>query len=191
MKYADGEPVQGEFSYINGVGMLLCLVGNTCPDTACAVNYCAWYMFCPYHSHEVALSRIGRYLKATRGKGLIFNPPKKRRINSYPDTDFTRLYSHEKVTNPVCARSRTGFVISVVNCPFLWTSKLQTETTESTTEAEIIAIVYSCLELFPIMDIIQELGNAVRFDMKDLTVMHVSIHKDKNTGALVLTEKIP
>ena len=53
-------------------------------------------MFNPRHSHEVALKGIGRYLKATREKGLILNPCKELQIDDYPDADFAGLYGHEK-----------------------------------------------------------------------------------------------
>jgi hypothetical protein len=61
-KDPDGEGAHGGFSYSSIVGMLLHLSGHTRPDIAYAVNCCARYMFCPIHSHELALKRIGRYL---------------------------------------------------------------------------------------------------------------------------------
>ncbi len=63
VKDADGEVAHGGFSYSSVVGMLLYLSGHTHPDIAYAVNCCAKYMFGPKHSHELALKRIGRYLK--------------------------------------------------------------------------------------------------------------------------------
>ncbi len=55
VKDEDGEAANGGFSYASVVGMLLYLSGHTCPDITYAVNCCAWYMFAPRHSHEVAL----------------------------------------------------------------------------------------------------------------------------------------
>ena len=66
VKNTDGEAACGSFSYSSIVGMLLYLSGHTRLDIAYAVNCCARYMFCPKHSHETALKRICRYLKATR-----------------------------------------------------------------------------------------------------------------------------
>ena len=186
----EGEPFRGDFSYSSAIGMLLYLSGHTRPDIAYAVNCCARYMFNPRHSHEIALKRIGRYLKATRNKGLILDPCKELRIDSYPDADFAGLYGHEKSSDPVCAKSRTGFVINVANCPVLWASKLQTQTALSTMEAEINALAHCCKELFPIMDLVKELGAVVGLPTEDLTSMHVSIHED-NAGALVLAETLP
>ena len=186
----DGEPFSGDFSYASAVGMLLYLSGHTRPDIAYAVNYCARYMFAPRNIHEIAIKRIGRYLKATRDKGLILNPCEELRIDNYPDADFAGMYGHEVITDPSCVKSRTGFIITVANCPVLWMSKLQTETALSTMEAEIIALAQSCRELFPIIDLVISLGKAVGLPTEDLTTMHVSIHED-NAGALVLAETIP
>jgi hypothetical protein len=186
----DGEPPQGSFGYASVVGMLLYLSGHTRPDIAYAVNCCARYMFNPRLSHEKALKRIGRYLKATRDKGLVLKPSGTLKVEAYPDADFAGLYGHEKVTDPACAKSHTGFLISVSDCPMVWVSKLQTETALSTMEAEIIALAHCCRELFPVMDIVSEVGEVVGLDTKDLVSMHVSIHED-NAGALVLAETIP
>jgi len=147
-------------------------------------------MFSPRLSHEKALKRIGRYLKATREKGLILNPSEELSVDAYPDADFAGLYGHEKSTDPSCAKSRTGFLINVANCPVLWMSKLQTETALSTMEAEIIALAHCCRELFPIMDQVAELGAVVGLKTDKLTTMKVSIHED-NAGALVLAQTIP
>lgn len=186
----DGEGPQGSFSYASVVGMLLYLAGHTRPDIAYAVNCCARYMFNPRLSHENALKRIGRYLKATRDKGLILNPSGELKIDAYPDADFAGLYGHEKNNDPACAKSRTGFVITVADCPMVWVSKLQTETALSTMEAEIIALAHCCRELFPVMDIVKEMGDVLNLPTKDMSTMHVSIHED-NAGALVLAETIP
>jgi hypothetical protein len=186
----DGEPPQGSFSYSSVVGMLLYLSGHTRPDIAYAVNCCARYMFNPRLSHEKALKRIGRYLKATRDKGLILNPSGELRVDAYPDADFAGLYGHEKTTDPACAKSRTGFLLTVSNCPMVWVSKLQTETALSTMEAEIIALAHCCRQLFPVIDIVAEVGKAVGLETKDLVSMHVSIHED-NAGALILAQMIP
>ena len=99
------------------------------------------------------------------------------------------MYGHENSTDPSCVKSRTGFVITVANCPVLWQSKLQTETALSTMEAEVVALAHSCRELFPIMDMVSMLGEKVGLPVSDAT-MNVSIHED-NAGALVLAETLP
>lgn len=186
----DGEPCQGSYSYSSVVGMMLYLAGHTRPDIAYAVNCCARYMFAPRLVHEQALKRIGRYLKATRDKGLILNPSGELKVDAYPDADFAGLYGHEKVTDPSCVKSRTGFLITVSDCPMVWVSKLQTETALSTMEAEVIALAHCCRELFPVCDIVKEVGKVVGKKTEDMSSMHVSVHED-NAGALVLAQTIP
>ena len=81
VKDEDGEPASGQFSYSSVVGMLLYLSGHTRPEITYAVNCCARYMFNPRLSHEKALKRIGRYLKATRDKGLIMRPSNEFKVD--------------------------------------------------------------------------------------------------------------
>jgi hypothetical protein len=190
VKDAEGEAAHGDFNYASVVGMLLYLSGHTRPDIAYAVNCAARYMFCPKRSHEEALKRIGRYLKATRTRGLIVDPSDmKLKIDAYPDADFAGMYGHEKASDPSCVKSRTGYIITLCNVPVLWQSKLQTETALSTMQAEIVALAHCCRELFPIMDMVSSLAKAVGLPTEP-TSMHVSLHED-NSAALILAKMIP
>jgi hypothetical protein len=189
VKDADGAPAVEGFSYSSVVGMLLYLSGHTRPDIAYAVNCCARYMFSPKHCHELALKRIGRYLKGTATRGMVINPTRELSIDAYPDADFAGMYGHENPTDPACAKSRTGFVIVFAGVPVMWQSKLQTETALSTMEAEIIALAACMRELIPIMDMVQSLAVAVGIPAGDVN-MKVSVHED-NSGALVLAETLP
>ena len=56
-------------------------------------------MFCPKHSHELALKRIGKYLKNTSSCGMVINPTRELTIDAYPDADFAGMYGHEKPTD--------------------------------------------------------------------------------------------
>ena len=193
VKDAEGAPAEGEFNYASVVGMLLYLSGNTRPDITYAVNCCARYMANPKLSHEKALKRIGRYLKLTRLRGTIIQPTfgdsRSLKIDCYPDADFAGLYGHERYDDPTCVKSRSGFVITINDAPLLAKSALQKIVAVSTMEAEILALAHSCQELFPLIDITQELGAAVGLPV-DPATMQVSIHED-NSGALVLADMIP
>ena len=185
------------FSQINAsvVGMLLYLSGHTRPDLAYSVSQVACFMFNPKRSHEIAIKRIGRYLIGTKDKGMIIKPTTNIGIDAYPDADFAGLYGYEDNNDPVCVRSRTGYVITVAGCPIYWSSKLQTETATSTMEAEVIALASCCRELFPIIDLVDEIGIAIGIkqpegDISDSSTMHVTIHED-NSGALILATTPP
>jgi len=108
VKDINGDLASGAFSYSSVVGMLLYLSGSghTRPDITFAVNCCARYLFCPKHSHELALKQIGCYLKQTPDRGMVMNPSSDVcKIDTYPDADFAGLYGHEEHTDPACAES--------------------------------------------------------------------------------------
>jgi hypothetical protein len=111
------------------------------------------------------------------------------KIDAYPDADFARMFGYEDHTDPACAKSRTGFIITFADCPVLWQSKLQTETALSTMEVEIIALSACCRELFPIMDMVSSVTKSVKLPIGK-TIMNVSIHED-DLGALVLAKTLP
>jgi hypothetical protein len=116
-KDVDGEEATKSFNYAAVVGMLLYLSGHSRPDIAFAVHQCARYTFNPTRRHELALIRIGRYLKGIMDKGLILSPTNSPTIDCCPDTDFAGLYGHEDSQDPHCVRSRTGYVILAFGCP--------------------------------------------------------------------------
>jgi len=189
-KDADGPPATESFNYASVVGMCLYLAGHSRPDIAFAVHQCARYTFAPKAIHEKALKRIGRYLKRTRDKGLTMKPGSDLKIDCYPDADFAGLWSYEDPQDPSSAKSRTGCVITVLGCPVLWFSKLQTETAMSTMEAEYVALSASCRELLPIIRLVKGVASAVGLEPAETTDMHVSIHED-NAGALILAKMEP
>ncbi len=111
------------------------------------------------------------------------------KIDAYPDADFAGMYGHEDHTDPTCAKSCTGFIITFAECPVFCQSKLQTETALSTMEAKIIALSACCRELFPIIDMVCSLAVATNFPIGN-TTMNVSI-KENNLGAVVLAKTLP
>jgi hypothetical protein len=189
-KDADGQPASGSFNYAATVGMLLYLSGHSRPDIAFAVHQCARYTFSPTRRHELALIRIGRYLKGTLDKGLVMSPSSTPCVDCYPDADFAGLYGHEESLDPHCARSRTGYVILAFGCPVLWRSRLQTEIALSTMEAEYVALSTACKDLLPLVAVIRELSAAVGLDASFSANIHCKIHED-NVGALTLARLEP
>ena len=71
--------------------MVLYHSGHSRLDIAYTVNCPPCYMFCPKDSHELALKRIGRYLKATHSRGIILNSSSNLKIDCYPDADIARM----------------------------------------------------------------------------------------------------
>jgi hypothetical protein len=184
-KDADGSPASGSFNYAAAVGMLVYLSGHSRPDIAFAVHQCARYTFHPTRRHNLALIRIGPYLKGTLDKGLTMTPSSAPCIDCFPDADFAGLYGHEDSRDPHCARSRTGYVILAFGCPVLWRSCLQTEIALSTIEAEYVALSTASKDLLPLVAVIRELSTAVGLEASFASRIHCKVHED-NVGALTL-----
>ncbi len=60
-----------EYDYRQVIGKLLYLEKLTRSDISCAVHQCARHCIDPKVQHTIAVKRIGRYLLATKDKGLI------------------------------------------------------------------------------------------------------------------------
>ena len=123
--------------------MLTYLTGSVRPDIAMAVHQCARFSSKPKRSHEQAVMRIGKYLLATKDRGIIYAPDRTKGLDVYVDADFAGGWDPLDANDASNVYSRTGFVIRYAGCPILWQSKLQTEIALSTAEAESL----QCLRL--------------------------------------------
>jgi hypothetical protein len=113
--------------------------------------------------HEKAVKRIARYLLSSSDTGIHYKPDKSRGLEVYVDADFAGGWSSGDYHNPECVLSRTGYVIMYAGCPIMWSSKLQTEITLSTTETEYIALSQSMRETLPFMNLMQVIGDVFEF----------------------------
>ena len=111
-------------SYAYVIGMMLYLASKTRPDISFTVHQCARFTHNNKVSHDTAVKRICKYLQSTKDKGLVFNPSKKLVVDCYDDAYFAGLWGHEDPQDPICARSRTVFVVTFANFPLLWVSKI-------------------------------------------------------------------
>jgi hypothetical protein len=104
-KDENGDPPQATYSYVSVVGMLQYLQGHSRLDITFAVSQCARYTQNPKGSHEIALERIGQYLKHTRDKGLVLKPTNSLDIDCYVDANFAGLWGYEDKDDPACVKS--------------------------------------------------------------------------------------
>ena len=70
------------------VGMLNYISNCTRPDILFATHQCARFSNDPKKSHETAIKRIGKYLKKTHDKGIIFKVDRQLGLECYVDADF-------------------------------------------------------------------------------------------------------
>jgi hypothetical protein len=130
--HQDQDEESTTFPYRELVGSLLYVANSTRPDIAQAVNHAARFVSKPSQQDVVAVKRILRYLKGTVNHGITFKQAKDFTVTGYADADFANDYKLD-------ARSTSG-IIFVTNGPILWSSKRQTLTALSTTEAEVNAL---------------------------------------------------
>ena len=146
-------------------------------------------MFNPKLLHRKALRRIGRYPKAARYSGYIMRSSGQLSIEGFPDVYVDGLCNFEKSNNPTCTKRRTGFLIKVLDCPMLCILKLQQEAALSTIRVKINALAHCCRRLFPVMDMVTDVGTSVGFPTKDCISMCVTVHRD-NANTRVLTKNL-
>ena len=182
---AKGHAFQGDWDYARVVGMLLYLSSNSRPDIQFAVHQCARFTHNPRQSHGDAVKRICRYLQGTRERGLIFSPTKEMTLDCYSDADFAGLWNYEEDQDPVCVKSRTGYVLTLAGCPLIWGSKLQTEIALSTLESEYIALSTAIRELIPLRRILEQVGKALDLEFSKPSIIQSTCFEDNN-GALGL-----
>jgi hypothetical protein len=179
----DGPGFSDEWSYPAAVGMLLYLSSNTRPDIQFAVHQVARFNHAPRQSHAQAIKRIVRYLLATRTKGIEFVPDIKAGLDCYVDADFAGLHGYEDDQDPVSVKSRTGFVLTLFGCPIIWSSKLQTEITLSSTAAEYVAFSMAMRELLPMRALLQEICSKLGLDVATQSLVRSTVFED-NQGCL-------
>ena len=172
-------------SYAYVIEMMLYLAPNKIPDISFAVHQCAWFTHNTKVSHETALKRICSDIHSTEDNDLVFNPSKKLVVDCYADADFAGLWGHEDPQDPICARSRTGFVVTFSNFPLLLVSKLQTEIAISTLHSEYMEFPHSVRALLPLKILIKEVIENLGIDSENLKFVSSSTIYEDNNGAIV------
>ena len=159
-----GENINESWEYPEIVGMLMFLATNSRPDIAYAVNQCARFTHDPKASHATAVKRIVRYLKGTRTEGMYLKPNGQLQVDCYVDADFAGLWKVEDDQDPISVKSRSGYLIMFMGCPFSWSSKLQTQIALSTMESEYIALSQAMRELIACREVLKEIHTHVLHD---------------------------
>ena len=151
-KDTDRPEMLPEFHYHSVIGELNFLEKSTRPDISVSVHQCTRFSESPKRSHAEAVKCIGRYLLATRDKGLVICPNKDWHFDCWVDADFAGNWRQEDAhMDPMTSKSRSGWIVHFAGVPITWASKMQTITAMSTTEAEYIALSTSLREVIPLM----------------------------------------
>ena len=187
-KDKSGKERQETWNYRSLIGMLNYLVNTKHPELAYSVHQCARFCNEPKHSHEQAVKEIIRYLINTRidpedkskYHGLMFKIDPSQSIMYYVDASFAGYWNQSWSEEPSSVFSRTGYVIYYGGCPIIWHSKLQSEISLSTTEAEYIALSQAMRDTIPLMALIGELAVVLPIIIEQAKV-HCTIFEDNNS----------
>ena len=187
-----GDPATGSFNYASVIGMIWYLYGHSRPDLGFALSQAARFTHSPRRSHELALIRIGQYLKGTADKGMILQPAALDSLfmDCHVDSDFMGLYGKEPRDDPVSVKSRAGYIISLNHCPLVWSSKLQDSIALSTMMAEYYALSSAMRDVLPLRNLTKVVAKAVGIPEEHLSTFKTTCHEDNN-GALSLANLEP
>ena len=185
-----GPSMTNEFNYRSVIGKLNFLEKSTRPDIAYAVHQCARFSSDPKQSHADAVKRIGRYLKGTPNQGITIRPDTQQSFQCWVDADFSGNWKPEGAQHdPMTAKSCSGWIIQYAGCPITWSSKLQTLTALSTTEAEYVALSMAMREQLPLIQLLKEVvAHKIDANLQP-TAIHCKALED-NSGALEMV-KVP
>jgi len=183
-RHTNSPEFDGSFHYRSVIGKLNYLDKATRPDISYAVHQCARFAANPKKEHGDALRWLGRYLKGTRDKGVIYHPVEGKHLEVYVDADFSGNWDpQEAASDRDTARSRHGYTIHYAGCPIIWKSQLQTEIALSSTESEYTGLSYALRDAIPLMELLKELKRK-KFPIHTTQArVHCQVFED-NSGAL-------
>lgn len=159
--------------YMQAIGSLLYAALATRPDLSFAVNYLGRFSNRPTNAHWSAIQHVLRYIKGTLDIGILYHQDSNQLngFSGYSDSDWGSDIN--------TSRSTMGFIFKLSGGPVSWSSKVQPRVTESSTEAEYLALSHASHEAIYLQQLLGELGQG--------SFNPVTIFGD-NQGALALAK---
>jgi len=139
--------------YANTVGALLYLAMATWPNIAYAVSVLFRFIANPGLAHWRAVKHVFRYLRGTAEARLVY-----RRDAFDAQQLFSAFVDADHAGNPDNGRSTGGYALLIAGSAVSWSSRLQTITALSTTEAEYVAAVDAGKDVVWMRQLLGELG---------------------------------
>jgi hypothetical protein len=181
-KDEDGDPPNCDFNYASVVGMCFYLYSHSSPEIGFAISQLARFTFNPKRSHELALIRLGQYLKGTLEQPMIVQPMKLDGFNMdvFVDSDFLGLYGKERRDDPDNVRCRLGYVIMLNGSPVVWKSSLIDSICTSTMMAEYYALSTAMREVLPLRNLVTTLAKALNINEMCESNFRCTAHEDNS-----------
>jgi hypothetical protein len=140
-------------NYQQAIGALLYLSTQTRPDLSFTLSFLARFSSNPSSTHWKHLTRVFRYLAATKNLKLTFYKNAKLpvlNLHAFSDSDWANC--------PSTRRSQQGYIIYASQGPISWLSTRQPTVSTSSTEAEYISLFEASRESIFIQRLLLELG---------------------------------
>jgi hypothetical protein len=150
--------------YRSGTGKLLHLMKWSRPDVLNSVRELSRYMTRATAAHLKAMYRVMAYCVGTGDRGFTVKP--NRKWNGKPDFLFDLSgKSDSDYAKDESAKSVSGYSTFLCGAPISFKSKMQTTTTLSVTEAELVAAVSCAQDLLFEKRVLESIGLKVRVPM--------------------------
>jgi hypothetical protein len=189
-KHTKSPDFDDHFNYRSVIGKMNYLERCTRPDITYAVHQCARFASCPKREHGAAVKWLGRYLKYTKDKGMIYNPKLDKSFDVYVDANFAGDWNqHDCEDDDYTARSRHGYIIMYAGCPMLWKGVVQQEISLSSCESEFIGLSDAIRQVIIIMELMKELKQLGVPIPTTHPTLHAKVFED-NAAALEIA-KVP
>ncbi|KAL7154984.1 hypothetical protein ABFS83_03G042100 [Erythranthe nasuta] len=145
-----------EIPYANIVGSTMYCMVSTRPDLAYALSILSRFMTEPGIEHWFALKSLLKYLKGSKGVGLLYQKrvDATHVVNGYVDSDYAGCLDTRK--------SLSGYIYTSYGGAISWKSSLQKVVALSTTEAEYIAATEAVKEGLWLRGFFEEMSGKVK-----------------------------
>jgi Reverse transcriptase (RNA-dependent DNA polymerase) len=138
--------------YQQAIGSLLYAAINTRPDIAYTVSVLGRFASNPSENHKIAVKRVFRYLRGTLDYNIrYYRSNNSGYLTGYTDSDYAGDKNEYKSTS--------GYIFYLANGPISYSSKLQSITAQSSTEAEYIALCNATKEAIYLRGLLIEIGH--------------------------------
>jgi hypothetical protein len=167
----EGKTEMEKKPYRSAVGSIAYIALSSRPDITHAVNEVSSHFNNPGQAHWIAVLKIIRYLKGTKGKTLVFASPMNRAtdlenyvpiITAFSDADYAGC--------PDTRRSTTGYVVKLDGNTITWVTKRQQSVALSSCESEYMAITEAAKEVTWLRQFMAEILSRPNDAIKNVTI---------------------
>ncbi|RVW65371.1 Retrovirus-related Pol polyprotein from transposon RE2 [Vitis vinifera] len=167
-----GEPLGDPGRYRRLVGKLNYLT-ITRPDISFPVSVVSQFLQSPCDSHWDAVIRILRYIKSTRGQGVLYENRGHTQVIGYTDADWAG--------SPTDRRSTSRYCVFIGGNLISWKSKKQDVVAKSSAEVEYRAMALATCELIWLRHLLRELRFGKDEQMKLICDNQTALHIASNS----------